>query len=622
MGAITARQSDKKQHGASRVVFPRELRRLKQWVVYRLEENRDNPSKLAKVPYCSRTQHASHANAATWLTYRDAKALATRDGFAGLGFVFSESDPYVGIDLDGCRNPKTGDVAEWAQEIVTDLRSYTELSQSGAGFHVIVRGKLPDGIRHKYDKVAGIAGGKKAAIEVYDRLRFFVMTGRVHLGHKRIVARPIAMKRLIERYMRRSVPGTSTDLPVRNPQLLDEEVIDRAARANPIEFHRLFDAGETRPGKSASESDYQLACMFARVVGGDAERIERLMRRSELARDKWDEHPTYLVQRTIARAINDVAPELQQDAEELDRRFFPSLRAILTDAALMHKPQPLIRAVAWPGRVTLFAGSEKRAGKSTFLAAAVSRITRAKPFLDNPTCDAPGKVLWVSADEEHTADVASRLRMFGTHPGRVAVLYPHGTLADRLAEVEEHVASYAPKLVVIDTLSNFARVKDPFASTEWPEVILRLKRAARERNVAVILVHHTPKNAPEQYRDSSSIGATVDQIVTLAHLEGAPSTQRRLKTMGRLSGADEFHVVWRDRAFEVAENAAATAADKIRAILANSTRARSQRDIENTVGGDRNRVRRTLQQLVGRGELTWVRGPRGAHLYSLSQEGA
>src|SRR5262249_51434896 len=150
-------------------------------------------------------------------------------------------------------------------------------------------------------------------------------------------------------------------------------------------------------------------------------------RRSALNRPKWDEHPAYL-DRTIAAAINAAAQTKQGFGDPAERRFFPTLRDILSRPELMTKPEALVRLVAWPGRVTLLAGAEKRAGKSTFLAAAVGRLARGKPFLGLEPAGKPRGALWVSADEEHTADVVGRFMRLGAPKDHIAVLYPSGSL--------------------------------------------------------------------------------------------------------------------------------------------------------------------------------------------------
>lgn len=148
---------------------PAELKELLQWVGWRYEQ-RDGKPKPAKVPYNPMTgQRASTTDSSTWGTYEQAiEALINGHGnkhYAGIGFVFTAEDPYVGIDLDKCRDPKTGVIEPWATGLIRFMNSYTEVSPSGTGVHIIVKGKLPEGQR------------RRGNVEVYDRARFFTMTG-------------------------------------------------------------------------------------------------------------------------------------------------------------------------------------------------------------------------------------------------------------------------------------------------------------------------------------------------------------------------------------------------------------------------------------------------------------
>jgi primase-polymerase (primpol)-like protein len=90
-------------------------------------------------------------------------------GYGGIGFVFTPEDDLCGVDLDGCLDPETGEIEGWAQEIIEELDSYTEISPSGTGVHVLVRGTLPAG------------RNRKGRFEAYDRGRYFTVTGR-HLA--------------------------------------------------------------------------------------------------------------------------------------------------------------------------------------------------------------------------------------------------------------------------------------------------------------------------------------------------------------------------------------------------------------------------------------------------------
>ena len=147
-----------------RANIPRELRDRRQWVNYRREVRDGKPT---KVPYDPRTgRRAESDNPATWATFDEVVgALELGGRYDGVGFVFSEDDPYVGVDLDHCRDPETGAVEPWALGIVRRLDSYTEVSPSGTGLHIIVKGRLPPGRR------------RKGQIEMYSEGRFFTMSG-------------------------------------------------------------------------------------------------------------------------------------------------------------------------------------------------------------------------------------------------------------------------------------------------------------------------------------------------------------------------------------------------------------------------------------------------------------
>jgi len=83
----------------------------------------------------------------------------------GLGFVFTADDPLIGIDLDDCRNRETGDPTTWASQIITQIDSYTEVSPSETGYHILITGSLPEG------------RNRAGNLELYDRSRFFTVTG-------------------------------------------------------------------------------------------------------------------------------------------------------------------------------------------------------------------------------------------------------------------------------------------------------------------------------------------------------------------------------------------------------------------------------------------------------------
>jgi hypothetical protein len=159
--------------------IPAELKALPQWVLWRNEE-RDGKS--TKVPYTpDGLRRAESDNAATWGTFDSVIGRYTAGGFSGVGFVFTLEAGIVGIDLDGCRNPETGDVDGWAMPTLS-FDSYCEISPSGTGLKMFLLGALPTdktGAKTKeHNAPAGNGyGGKKPGIEAYQRGRFFAVTG-------------------------------------------------------------------------------------------------------------------------------------------------------------------------------------------------------------------------------------------------------------------------------------------------------------------------------------------------------------------------------------------------------------------------------------------------------------
>lgn len=148
--------------------IPDELKTLRQWVRWRWTWTTKRAC-WTKVPVqATRNAQASSTKRKTWGSFAEALANTPEDGCSGIGFVFSEDDPYCGIDIDGCRDPVTGVLSDLASEVVAQLASYTEVSTTGTGVHVIVKAGLPNG-----------AGRKGGCLEIYDRKRYFAFTGLV-----------------------------------------------------------------------------------------------------------------------------------------------------------------------------------------------------------------------------------------------------------------------------------------------------------------------------------------------------------------------------------------------------------------------------------------------------------
>jgi primase-polymerase (primpol)-like protein len=155
--------------------IPDELKTRPQWVAWRYEERDGKQTKIPKNPRTGGNAEAD--NPSTWASMQEALIATERYGFDGIGFEFSKDDPYCGIDFDKCFDPDSGELEPWARKYVELFSSYTEISPSGTGLHVIAKGKLP------FREGKKGTGRKKGKFEVYDRERFFTFTGNIFHGN-------------------------------------------------------------------------------------------------------------------------------------------------------------------------------------------------------------------------------------------------------------------------------------------------------------------------------------------------------------------------------------------------------------------------------------------------------
>jgi hypothetical protein len=138
---------------------PDELKPGKVWVCCDSE-------KVPMVPLVKGWRRAKSTDPKTWRSLDEALTALGTGRYAGIGRVIEERDNFVGIDIDGCRNPETGRISQGAWEIIEQLDSYSEISPSGTGIKIWVKSaKL---------KAAHV----KPRLEIYSRGRYFTVTGQ------------------------------------------------------------------------------------------------------------------------------------------------------------------------------------------------------------------------------------------------------------------------------------------------------------------------------------------------------------------------------------------------------------------------------------------------------------
>lgn len=301
---------------APRPVFeaiPREMHERDLWLVWRYDW-RDAPAEWSKVPYqpAAPRSKARPNDPRTASTFAQAVDTYNAGGFDGIGYLFTEDDPYEAIDCDSCRDPQTGVIAEWAWVWIRTLPGHWEVSPSQTGVKGIVRAQHPTWARRHKRRMDGAPpiGGKAAAVEAYSTGRYFTITGDVVPGTADLGSRcsdaqagEDALCRWLdasatERTARRSARADERTGPERvggagssSPIMSDAEVLTQARKANNApKFSALYDHGEAGLyGGDKSSADFALLALLC-FWTQDPQQIDRLFRGSALYRlAKWDE---------------------------------------------------------------------------------------------------------------------------------------------------------------------------------------------------------------------------------------------------------------------------------------------------------------------------------------------
>lgn len=265
--------------------IPNELKALKQWGVFK-KIWKPERGKYTKIPYDAITGEKGKSNdETTWTDFNTAlTAVNQNDKFAGLAFFFKA--PYVGIDLDHVKEEIDrvlhGDTAEnLVYEFMQTTNSYTEVSLSGEGIHIIVKGKLPEGKRRKGD------------IEMYDSGRFFALTGNAFTDCREVnEPDKKALKTLYKHYID---SGNNIIMLNDEPQygitdLTTEQITEAALKSKTGQrFKVLMNGNWEGYYDSQSEADLAFANDLAFWTAKDFKKMDEIFRESGLMRDKYDE---------------------------------------------------------------------------------------------------------------------------------------------------------------------------------------------------------------------------------------------------------------------------------------------------------------------------------------------
>lgn len=302
-------------------LIPDVLKERRQWVCWEYKWVDGEEKKPPLNPLTGK--YAKVNDPSTWASFEETLAAYYAGMGDGIGFMFTLEDSFCGIDFDDRRDGKSGEIEPWVVEIVQDMSSYTELSPSGEGLHIIVEAVLPKG------------GKKNSIIEIYSEGRYFTITGNhIMCTSETIEPRQEQLDILFSRYFESDSSANADSLPLESAVIrlparpeVDtdiEAIIKKAKEGRRSDKFKKLMSGDHSGYDSQSEAELALCGIAAYYSGNDPYAIDEIMRRSGLFRPKWDEvrgNSTY-GQQTIEKAIagngkKEAAPSA--DVSELEK---------------------------------------------------------------------------------------------------------------------------------------------------------------------------------------------------------------------------------------------------------------------------------------------------------------
>ncbi len=484
------------------VTAPVELATRPQWVAWKLEQRDDKPT---KVPYNAHTgARASSTDPHTWATFEEACAFCSAQHCEGVGYVLSPDDPYVGVDLDKCRDPQTGRIEQWAKDVIKRLASYTEISPSHTGLRIFIRGTLPP------------HGRRKGRIEIYAQARFLTITGDRYLGAPSTIQDRAdeLMAWHTEVFGAPPEPRENGHVQRSPVQLADADLLLKARNAsNGGTFWALWNGDYSSYG-SQSEADLALVSHLAFWTGPDPARLDQLFRASGMMREKWD-RASYR-DPTLTKALDGKTEFYSPSSPSPMLTVPPAIPGQSVDLAtgeviesawqslgelLRAQPEERLEYVAglyWAGR-THWMYSAPGVGKTIFTIASLMHVAAGQPFCGRAVVQTPVVLIEEDSPLSVISDYVAMLADIYGFDLDTLPFWINRQQGFRLTSLESttsildalHSVPQWPGIVAIDACERVLP-SERFSSKEL-EPLSTLLQKLNGMNVASIIIDHTRK---------------------------------------------------------------------------------------------------------------------------------
>lgn len=516
--------------------LPEELRTGKYFIFWKKEEIKGEIKKVPKRP-------SDGKNIPDVWTYREEDCAGIEitqnyNGYDGVGYLCHPRNGLIALDLDGCLDEK-GKLSWWAEELVNKLNSYTEVTPTGNGIRIWIKGEIDKNIWQAHaakkrefaiPKRPGVEYTKSPKIEVFWEYGFLTLTGEIY-GEKREI---------------KEVNASELRDWISDTQFIEELNRDvDEAKTSERQDHKLFVAaleGDIKPfSNDESTADFVLVKEIARRLlkkrKTDDERKSqayRVIRRLPLGkREKWDRED-YLP-RTWEKAINSISANINPTIKERDSREWDC-----EWASSFGDPQELPYLVKdlIAEKTNIMLASAPKVGKSNLVADLALAIASGQEFLGRKT--KKGVVVYVDAEGIKTDTMnrfigAAQIRkcpealrnifVFFCAP-RISVI-PTGTNRDEefdTTRLVEHVKFQlgeqghsfdSVRLVILDTLhaTVIGKVNEQAEISNYMRALTLIRE---ELNCSTLFCHHTTRDDDTRYSGSVNIEGNVSTHLVLA----------------------------------------------------------------------------------------------------------
>lgn len=509
--------------------IPLELANLNQWVCWGWN---GSPPKLPIDPKAENPAKAGISQ--SWGLFSEAVACMDEGKCSGIGFEFNSND-IVGIDLDHCFQ-ENGTLHPEVADIVNQFGSYTEISQSGTGLHIICKGKLPG------------KAIKSKTVEMYDSGRYFALTGNIYDNKETLCEAQKAINSLYEglvaaREKAQEKPTQSSGLSLDDTKLIEVAVNAR----NGSLFCDLFQGKIKGKYSSQSEADLALCNILAFYTGKNAAQMDRLFRQSALMRDKWDRpqsgstYGAITIQNAIDHCFQVFNPRAtaEQDFGKLKKHTLP----IISAKELQSKDIPPIRYVVvdmFPQGLSLLASPPKY-GKSWFVLDLCLSVAAGNRFLNHETIKSGCLYMALEDSERRLQDRMNKILAGADAPQHFDYATSALEIGQGLIEQLDDYMRQKPEtgLIVIDTLQKVrpaGKAGESAYSTDYREVGM-MKQFADKYKICLVLVHHLRKMADDtdpfnRISGTNGIMGAADTALVMSRAKRT-DTQTTLSVTGR-----------------------------------------------------------------------------------------